>query len=327
MSAGDYARVIRPLLPGDAFLPGRDRLWRMAVHFALVGTCWWIIRTSGHPLVWALAAVVLGHSQICLAFIAHDTSHGAVVRSRPLRRVLELLLWGQMAVPPTLWRRIHNKTHHLETNTVHDTDRSFRRSERTWATWVYTRLFFPNRQTPLRHPIWTAHFLTYFLRHAITGLLPGRVKLPIVTHKPAFTTREKMCIVAEIALIGGFYYGLWCFVGRDAWRFLWAVPVPLLVDSTVGMLYIFTNHFLNPLCERTDPLLGSTSVIVPRWMDWLHDNFSYHTEHHVFPGMSPRWYPEVSKLLQEHFPDRYNRLPLAEAWRRLWQKDEFISEE
>jgi fatty acid desaturase len=92
------------------------------------------------------------------------------------------------------------------------------------------------------------------------------------------------------------------------------------------MLYVFTNHFLNPLCEHSDPLVGSTSVIVPRWMDWLHDNFSYHTEHHVFPGMNPRYYPEVSRLLQKHFPDRYNRVPFGEAWRRIWQQEEFISE-
>lgn len=38
-------------------------------------------------------------------------------------------------------------------------------------------------------------------------------------------------------------------------------------------------------------------------------------------------YPEVSRLLQAHFPDRYQRLPFAEAWRRIWQGGEFIVEE
>lgn len=55
-------------------------------------------------------------------------------------------------------------------------------------------------------------------------------------------------------------------------------------------------------------------------------SFSYHSEHHVFPAMPPRFYPQVSHLLQTHFPDRYQRLPFAEAWRRLWLKDEFIVE-
>jgi hypothetical protein len=34
----------------------------------------------------------------------------------------------------------------------------------------------------------------------------------------------------------------------------------------------------------------------------------------------------VSRLLQQHFPDRYNRIPFGEAWRRIWAHDEFISE-
>ena len=34
----------------------------------------------------------------------------------------------------------------------------------------------------------------------------------------------------------------------------------------------------------------------------------------------------VSGLLSEHFPDRYNRLPLGEAWRRIWLHDEFIGD-
>ena len=109
-------------------------------------------------------------------------------------------------------------------------------------------------------------------------------------------------------------------------QYFFAVGLPLLVASSVSMAYIWTNHLLNPLCEHTDPLIGSTSVIVPRWADWLHDNFSYHTEHHIFPGMNPRYYPEVAKLLQLHFPDRYNRIPFGEAWRRIWQQEEYISE-
>ena len=57
-----------------------------------------------------------------------------------------------------------------------------------------------------------------------------------------------------------------------------------MLASSVVMGYIFTNHLPNPLCEHSDPLIGSTSVIVPRWIDWLHVNFSYHTEHYVFPA-------------------------------------------
>jgi fatty acid desaturase len=60
--------------------------------------------------------------------------------------------------------------------------------------------------------------------------------------------------------------------------------------------------------------------------DWLHSNFSYHTEHHLFPNVSADFYPLVSKLLLEHYPTRYHRIPLAEAWRLLWKGEEHIAE-
>ncbi|MEO6750977.1 MAG: fatty acid desaturase, partial [Chthoniobacteraceae bacterium] len=137
---------------------------------------------------------------------------------------------------------------------------------------------------------------------------------------------HRLAILAELVVIVALQIGIWWLMGGDWLRYVFAVPVALLTASSVAMSYIFTNHFLNPLCEHSDPLVGSTSVIVPRWLDWLHDNFSYHTEHHIFPSMNPRYYPLVAKLLMENFPERYNRLPFREAWRRIWEQEEFIRE-
>jgi fatty acid desaturase len=95
--------------------------------------------------------------------------------------------------------------------------------------------------------------------------------------------------------------------------------------STVVMAYVFTNHFLNPLQDDNDPIAASCSVEVPHWVDALHLHFSYHTEHHLFPSMNSAYAPELSKRLQELYPDRYNRLPIGEAWRRLWNAQPFAS--
>ena len=171
------------------------------------------------------------------------------------------------------------------------------------------------------------HFVTYIVRHTFTTLLPDEAKPSIVTAKPRYTGFRRLAIFAEIVWLGALQVGIWHLVGGEWARYVWASPVALLVASSVMMAYVFTNHFLNPLCEHADPLIGSTSVIVPRWMDWLHDNFSYHTEHHVFPGINPRHFPAVSRLLAEHFPERYQRIPFREAWRRLWAQDEFIRED
>jgi fatty acid desaturase len=68
----------------------------------------------------------------------------------------------------------------------------------------------------------------------------------------------------------------------------------------------------------------ATSVIVSPLLDWMHLNFSFHTEHHLFPAMDGRFLPLVSRLLQEHFPARYHRVPIACAWRRAWQWAAFV---
>ncbi len=149
------------------------------------------------------------------------------------------------------------------------------------------------------------------------------MKPSVVPFKPRYTVRQRFTIVGELIWLVVLQLGIWNLVGSEWARYAWA-SAGLLVASAVAMAYIFTNHFLNPLCEHADPLVGSLSVIVPPWVDWLHGNFSYHTEHHLFPGMNPRHYPEVSRLLQAHFPERYNRIPFGEAWRRLWLMGGFI---
>jgi len=326
MRAADYARVIRPLLPDKAFSPCASHLWRVVAHAGVVAAGYLLIRGANAWWHGLLCSLLIGHSLGCLAFLAHDLSHHSITTSKAWRRILELLLWGLNLISPTMWKRIHNQTHHHETNTVNDPDRQFRRNEQTSHTWIYNRLLYPSRETLHGNPLPLFHFVTYILRHLITSLLPGRMKLPIVTHKPDYSARQRLGILRDWLVILALQVGVWHLVGGNWQAFMWAAPIAVLWSSSVVMLYVFTNHFLNPLCEHTDPLVGSTSVIVPRWMDWLHDNFSYHTEHHLFPGMNPRWYPQVSELLQQHFPDRYNRLPLGEAWHRLWRHDEFIDE-
>jgi hypothetical protein len=76
---------------------------------------------------------------------------------------------------------------------------------------------------------------------------------------------------------------------------------------------------LNPHTEINDPLANSLSVTVPRWVDVLHFNFSYHTEHHLYPGMSAKWAPLVKAELKKQFPDQYHELPMWKAMLFIWK--------
>jgi fatty acid desaturase len=58
--------------------------------------------------------------------------------------------------------------------------------------------------------------------------------------------------------------------------------LPIWIGYTGIMSYLYTEHMLCPMSETDDCLVTTLSVRVPRIFDYLHVNFSYHTEHHNF---------------------------------------------
>ena len=317
----DYARVLRPLLPAEAFRPAPQKMLPAAAHCAVVLVTWTAFRFAP-PLLYPILALVAGHSLACLALAAHEVSHGAVLRQKLAARCLETVLWTLNWIPATMWRRLHNQSHHAQTNSLNDPDRRYLAKERAVSTWLYTLLFCPNRFLR-RNPLALTHFLTYVVRQEIAVFLPGAMKPRINSFKPDYTPQDRWRIGAEIASIAIAQVGVFFMVGGWA-RWLWAGPAAIAVDSCVMMAYIFTNHFLNPIGEGDDPLAATTSVVVPKIVDRLHFNFSHHAEHHLFPSANSAYYPQMSRLLQAHFPERYNRLRFGEAWRRLSQLDLFV---
>ena len=241
---------MRPLLPREAFEPEPRHVVRIFAHLAIILVGYVVLRET-EPIWWiaVLTSVIVGHSQACLVFLAHDLSHNAILKDATAKRALELVIWGLNLIPPSLWLRVHNQTHHAETNTLRDTDRTYRASEETTATWLYTRLFHPNRQTPLHHPFVLFHFVTYIIRHLIAALMPGANETVDRDLQAALYAGDE---AQDLAGAGGhrsFPGRARSFSGGSWWRYVLAVPVPLLVASSVAMVYIFTNHFLNPLCE------------------------------------------------------------------------------
>jgi len=115
-----------------------------------------------------------------------------------------------------------------------------------------------------------------------------------------------------------FWVGVLALVGP--WSFLFIYVVPLLVANAIIMSYIATNHFLNPLTEVNDPLANTLSVTAPRWLEWLHLQFGYHVEHHLFPMVSGRHAPAVRDALVRLYGDRYLSMPHARALRLLYTR-------
>ena len=75
-----------------------------------------------------------------------------------------------------------------------------------------------------------------------------------------------------------------------------------------------------------DPLLTSTSVIIPRWLDRIIDWHSFHVEHHMFPSMNFDYYPQLSKEIEVRYASKYYRIPLLKAIKETFKNGVYIED-
>ncbi len=214
---------------------------------------------------------------------------------------------------------------HAQTNTPNDPDRQYFASEKTKVTNWYTRVFYPNKKFIKWNPLVGFHLIPYIFRNIFSVFYSANAKPVVVPFKPKYSNKQKAKIIMELVTIVILQLGIFYAVDKNLTAYVFAGPVSYLLTSSILMSYIFTNHFLNPITKTSDPLLGTTTVQVPSVLNKLHFNFAYHTEHHLFPSMNSKFYPEVSTILKEKYPERYNYLPIAAAWKKLWKNEDFIS--
>lgn len=319
-----YVKEIRGLLPKKAFLEAKYKVAYLFVHFCLVLAGLFLIKKVEFMLVEIPLILFITHNLACIGFLSHELSHNSIVRKKSLRYALEVFFWGMILVPATMWRKVHNETHHHTMNTPQDPDRRTFESEKSISTIVYNKLFYPHENLKW-NPIVGFAFIPYIIKHTIAAFYKGESKPEIVTAKPSYSRQDKWLIFLEICLIIGIQCLIFLYLGVN--QYLMTIPISIMLTSFVLMTYIVTNHLRNPHFKKTpDPLLTSTSVIVPKVIDKLHYNFSYHTEHHIMASMNSDYYPIISKILKEKYPNRYNSIPIKEALTEVWKYKLLVSD-
>jgi fatty acid desaturase len=135
----------------------------------------------------------------------------------------------------------------------------------------------------------------------------------------ATSSKKRRLIAAELLLIALLHFSILVYLKFSVLAIFLGYLLPIWIGYAGVIFYIYTNHFLCPMTELNDPLTNSVSIKVPKLFDLLHCNFSYHTEHHFFPGINSDYYPIVQEILQARYPERFNLLTVGEAWRGLMQ--------
>ena len=315
---------IRAALPAAAFQPDPRKLVWMSLHAAIFFAAHAAVARIGLS-PWLLVPIGIAAASLsCLGFYSHDLAHGSILRPGRAQRAAELFFWGLLMIAPTIWRRVHNQSHHVHYNTFADPDRQFMVAEARESTRWYVRFLYPNAEVFPWNPLVFVHFVPYVVRNTVAALLPARWKPAVVPNRPDYEPHETAVIVAELLALAALQAALFVLTGGKTLPYLIMAAGTQCITSCITMSYIFTNHFINPLSDEPDPITGTTSVIVPVWLDRVHANFSYHTEHHLFPALNSDYYPALSRLLAKLYPDTYNRIPLRAAWRRLWANRAFV---
>jgi fatty acid desaturase len=299
-----YVRAVKPALPPETFEPARSRALWLPVHVAVIATAIWAIATGAVPwVVWPVLSLVIGASMGGLAFLAHETLHGAVVRGRLARRVIGWIGFLPFVLSPRLWIGWHNRVHHGHTNDptrdpdLYPTLEQYRNSR---ALRAVTRFSLGGRRW-----LGAGSILLGFSVQSATVLVRAR------TARILPSARERAWAIAETALGVAFWLGVAVLVGARA--FVFAYGLPIVVANTIVMSFIVTNHGLSSLGDTNDPLDNSLTVTVPRWVDFLVLGFGWHVEHHIFPSVSARHGARISRVLRGRFPDQYQAMPLHRA--------------
>jgi len=324
MTQADYAKKLRPLLPASAFQADPQKIWILLINMAIMIVGWAIASYLDRwqwQYLWLYLPIALcmGNSIIVLLFSTHDLMHSAAIANPLIRKTVSLFGLTMGWMPPTLWKAVHNREHHSNTNSDQDPDRNYLFSQpNTWSKWLQN-LFVPSSEVnPLFLAIGIGHAWGVHAFRNLTSVLffnNQSAQYPVFAF--SISEKERKAIALELLAMIGLHTLIFASLGFSPLKILLSYFLPIWVGYAGVIFYIYTNHLLCPMTEVNDVLTNSLSIRVPQIFDTLHINFSYHTEHHIFPGMNPNYYPIVQQLLLTYYPEKYNLINADKAWQLL----------
>ncbi len=321
---GYYTKQLRDIVPQEAYSLATYKLIPMAIHSSLILGYLSIIKLFPNVWITIFLSILMGISIACLFLYSHELSHGTIVKKQPQLYLLENFFWAFSGIPPTVWRRVHNYSHHSHMNTYNDPDRKTFKSERTPLNKLYNLFIYPNKA--LRYSITVGFAMMFYsTKHILAVFYPKGAMPQIVTHRPNYTPKDVMRIAFELLFILVFWLTIILYIGSPYGPL--ACFISWLVYSAAVITFIITQHLRDQVfIETPDPFMTTTSVIIPKWLDKIIDWHSFHVEHHLFPGINFDYYPVISKKIQERFPDQYERIPLFQAIKESYDKDVFLDD-
>lgn len=305
-----YQQELKKVMPKEMFERTPGRALYLVSFLTLNALLITLVVHFDPAWYWKLAAgFLMGHFNAGLGFLAHETLHGSIFKSKLLQDIVGFIGLTPFLVSPSYWRFWHNYLHHGNTQLI------FKDPDAFPTLSVYKRSkfmrFVYNLSPGSKHPASYFYFFYWFSFQSVLNQTYMRFKNKMwdkMDHK--LVTREFafICVLAA-----GYVY----LVGMN--NLLWLVAIPLFIQNYVILSYISTNHNISPLTKINDPLENSLTVTTNALQDIVHLNFGYHVEHHLFPRLSGRHNKKVHQLLNEMYPGKYKHMPKWRAIKYLYQ--------
>jgi len=330
-----YAKKLRPLLPSEAFKPDSSKLVILSINMVILLLGWGIAARLDHWPVYLLwlylpLALIMGNSIIALSFISHDFMHGSVQKKSRMTGIISFLGFAMLFMPPTQWKTLHNIVHHSQTNSLGDPDRNYLYQQpNTWGKRIQN-FFVPSLDF---NPFWffivgmAGSWLFHNFSTLSSILLFNNKSVDYVPAAFTVSDRDRWTIGLEFIGILCLHFSILFYLDFHPLKLAFGYFLPLAISHSGIMFYIYTNHLICRMTSVNDPLINSLSLRVPKIFDLLHFNFSYHTEHHIFPSLNSDYYPLVQELIEIHYPGRMNLLDAGEAWQLLMQTPRHYKDE
>jgi fatty acid desaturase len=295
-SASELRRRIKQELPASTFRARPLRiLWFLPLLTVAVLGVLQLAKASSGGVASVALVIVVGNTYASMLLLAHETMHGALLRSRRWQNRIAWIGFAPFLISPTLWRVWHNEVHHGHANEI-DRDPDIFAGEAMHASTPTSRLVL--RFVPGAGGILSVVFpFVWFCLHGqiVMWFLSSRMQ--------GFEGLDRRRAKAELALVATGWLLLAWWLG--AARAPVAILAPMAVGNCVLMSYIATNHLLRPLVKTPNPLRSSMSVRAWPLFDRLHFCFSHHVEHHLFPAMSGAGLPKIRRWLLAEMSEAY----------------------
>jgi fatty acid desaturase len=304
-----YNKILSKNLPVEYFERNPKRLIYLSSYILVNALIVYaVVFLNIHWIFKALLGCIVGICNAGATFVAHEISHGSVVANKKTQDAINFFAFSFFLISPTYWRFWHDRLHHGNTQYILKDPDAFP------TLMVYRQSKFMQRLFPWTPGAKTKRSYSYFFFWFSLQAFLNQSYMRFGNKMWADMNHKRVSIEFGLQILMALFFLY--FIGINNWLYL--VLIPLAVQNYTVMSYISTNHNISPLTKVNDPLMNSLSVTNNPIFEFLHLNFGYHTEHHIFPRMSGAYTKKVHLELKKTFPTTYQFMKKQDALKLLY---------